>query len=286
MSYALRNTIILLVTLFLFVGAGLGFTKFYQQGRIVDLAAELEVQNQDLTSKQQIRDQYPSLLNRYNTAREIVLGYDKTLFPSNDPDDVYNYLSEIQGEELEIYYDFILEDSTQQGQYGIINSNITGLGVYSDFVTFVNQLENSELLNKISEISVLPGNNIEDLEYVDFAFKLQSYYQRESFEAQNSGIDPIRMNQNISVFNPFKPLILNDIPPNTDNLIDVQTSRLLGLTGSRVFIVDNTGKRHSLKIGDKVYLGYLETINTQEREAVFSLDKGGINEFFTLKVIR
>lgn len=286
MSYALRNTIILLITLFLFVGAGFGFTKFYQQGVIDKLNVELQAIQQDYESKKSISDQYPDLLNRYTLARDIVLGYDKALFTSNDPDDIYDYLSELNGDDLELYFDFVFADSTQEEQYGIVNSDIQGVGVYSDFVTFLNKLENSELLNKVNSLSLIPVNDIEEIDYVDFTFKLQSYYRRGNYKNPDSGLDPIRFNENISVFNPFRPLILNDVPPNTEGLIDVQRARLLGMTGNRIFLVDGDGKRHTLKVGDKVYLGYLESIDTANREVIFNLDKGGIQELFTMKVER
>ncbi len=286
MSYALRNTIILLITLFLFVGAAVGYVKFFQSGKIVDLTAQLKAKETDYAEKEKIKNDYPALLDKYLLAKDIVLGYDKTLYPANNPDDVFNYLSQISEDRLELFYDFILVDSVKSDQYGIINSDIQGSGVYSDIVTFINTLENSTLLNKVENLSISPLNNADDKEYISFNFRLKSYYQRVSFENGINMNDSLQQNPNISVYNPFKPIILSSIPNNEDNQIEIEQSRLLGISGSRVFLIDQFGNTRTLKIGDKVFLGYLKSINTSTREVVFDLDKGGIKELFTLKVER
>lgn len=77
MSYALRNSLILLVTLLLIAGGAFSYIKFVQQAEIDQLASELESLNKDYVTKTDIRDQYPPLLERYNKAREIVQNYDK-----------------------------------------------------------------------------------------------------------------------------------------------------------------------------------------------------------------
>lgn len=267
-------------------GGAFTYIKFVQQAEIEDLSVELESLNQDYTAKVRIRDQYQPLLERYNKAREIVLGYDKRLYVNNNPDDVYDYISEINDTNLELYYDFTFQDSVIQDQYGVIQSRIVGTGVYADFITFINKIENSELLNKIENVSLNPSNNAETDDYVDFSMTLNSYFRKIEFDESTGNTQRFRMDPTISVYNPLKPLILSSVPPNLDNLIDIERSRLLGLTGSRVFIIDQTGQTQILKPGDKVYLGYLQEINTKDREVVFSLDKGGIKELFTLTVER
>ncbi|MEO9887313.1 MAG: hypothetical protein ABJR05_15950 [Balneola sp.] len=286
MSYALRNTLILLVALLLIGGGAFSYLKFVQESQINELSTELEALNKDYTSKVSIRDQYQDLLVRYNKAREIVLGYDKQLFDTNNPDDVYNYLSEINDVNLELYYDFNFQDSVIQNQYGVLESRIVGTGIYSDFITFVNKIENSMMLNKIQNVSITPATGAETDDYIDFSMSLNSYYKKIEFDDDQNESERFRVNPLISVYNPLKPLILNSIPINVDNLINIEQSRLLGLTSTRIFIVDQTGENQILRPGDKVYLGYLKEINVQQREVIFSLDKGGITEQFTLKVER
>jgi len=284
MSYALRNTLILLVALLLIAGGAFTYLEFVQKSQIQDLSTELESLNNDYNSKIGIRDQYQPLLDRYNKARDIVMGYDKQMFDTNNPDDVYHYLSEINDVNLELYYDFNFQDSLVQDQYGVIQSRVVGTGMYSDFMTFVNKIENSVLLNKIENVSISLASNEETSDYVNFSMSLNSYYRKIQFEENFNDTERFRMNSSISVYNPLKPLVLNYIPINEDNLINIEGSRLIGLTSTRVFIIDQTGETQILKPGDKVYLGYLKEINVRENEVIFDLDKGGIKEQFTLKV--
>lgn len=286
MSYALRNTLILLVTLLLFVGGAYSYLEFVQRTQIESLTEELSSLNTDYNSKVQIRDQYQPLIERYNKAKEIVLGYDKKLFKSNNPDDVYNYLSEINSSNLELYYDYSFRDSVALTQYGILNSSINGAGIYADFVNFLNKIENSALLNKIENVSISPAPNLGSVEYVNFSLTLKSYYQKVKIGEENEIENPYKLNAEVSIFNPLKPLILESVPLNDENLVDVEQSRLIGLTSTRVFLINQEGKTKTLKPGDKVYLGYLKEINIQNNEVVFNLDKGGIQELFTLEVKR
>ncbi len=289
MSYAIRNTIILLVTLLIFAGAAFAYIKFVQEAEIEKLTTELSSLEQDLTEKTNISNQYPPLLERYNLAKDIILGYDKTMYKANNPDDVYDYLSEINEGNLELFYDFTFEDSVAQDLYGIINSTVKGTSTYSDFITFINKIENSQLLNKIEQVNLNPVPSTSDFdvnEYISFSLELKSYYQKEELATNASESERFRVNPDVSVFNPFKPLILNEVPENIDNLVNVESSRLLGFTSARVFLVDQNGDTKILRPGDKVYLGYLDSIDTNNREVIFDLNKGGIKELFTLKVER
>ncbi|HCI72230.1 MAG TPA: hypothetical protein DHV30_17180, partial [Balneola sp.] len=95
MSYAIRNSLILLVTLLIIAGAAFSYINFVQKSEIQQLTSELEALNRDFNTKTNIRDQYQPLLERFNKAKEIVQNYDKKLYSNNNPDDVYDYLSEI-----------------------------------------------------------------------------------------------------------------------------------------------------------------------------------------------
>ncbi|MEQ9090467.1 MAG: hypothetical protein RIE52_05220 [Balneola sp.] len=270
----------------LIAGAAFSYIKFVQKAEINDLTTELESLNRDYSTKTEIRDQYPPLLERYNKARDIVQNFDKKLYSSNNPDDVYDYLSEINDENLELFYDFTYQDSTSNNQYGILRSRIVGTGIYSDFVTFINKIENSLYLNKIENVSITPGVGETTQDYVNFNMTLNSYYQKITLETAEDIQQKFRIDSTISVFNPLKPLVLSAVPANTDNLTNIEQSRLIGLTSTRIFIIDQNGETQILKPGDKVYLGYLREIDSENKEVIFNLDKGGIQEIFTLKVER
>jgi len=287
MSYALRNTIILLVTLSLIVGLGLGYTKFFLEGKIDSLGQELTRKQQDYNSKQNINNEFTELNERYETALGVIANYNKTLYTSNKPDDVYDFINTVNEDGgNQLFFDYVYSDSTPDNQYGVLNSSLSGYGDYSSFVSFINKLENSQLLNKVSNVIISPGRTDEGPNGINFSLSLQSYYQKTQLLDSVSSEYRIIEKENVSTYNPLSPLIQNSLPANDEGLLSAEGSRIVGLTANRVFMISQEGKVVSLKVGDKVYLGYLSSIDVKNKTASFNLNKGGIQEVVTLEVVR
>lgn len=291
MSYGVRNTIILLVALLLLGGSAFAYIYFFQAPKLEQLETTLQQKQQDYNNKKAISDAFPELNANYQNAVAIIENYDKSLYKTPNPDDVYDYLNYISNssEQLRVYFDFNFADSTAQDQYGIIRSNLNGYGNYVNVVNFINTIENSQLLNKVTALSLAPpgGNNEgEEISDITFTFTLESYYERIPIQENVSRTNVLTRNEQVSVFNPFYPLIQPTVPPNTDNLINIEQSRIIGMTASRIFIVDQGGSVQSLTVGDDVYLGSLQSIDINNKSATFNLNKGGITELVTLEIER
>ncbi|MEQ9266043.1 MAG: hypothetical protein RLN81_12515 [Balneolaceae bacterium] len=286
MSYAVRNTIILLVTLFIIIGLGAAYSQIYLKNKINDLENELSAKQSDLSSKQNINADYAELITTYEAALNVIENYDKVLYESNKPDNVFDFLNKInEFEGNKIFFDFVYSDSIPDNEYGILESSIVGFGSYGAVVDFINSIEHSQLLNKVSEVVISPPRAEDDINDVNFSFILESYYQKTAILDSVSTEFAILKDSEVSRFNPLYPLILPSVPNNTEGLVNVSSARIIGVTGSRVFLSEG-GKVISLKVGDKVYLGYLESIDIQQKKATFNLNKGGIQEVVTLEVVR
>jgi hypothetical protein len=272
----------------LIAGGSFAFINFYQLDKLEGLQESYAQKQTDYNNKREISNSYPELNKTYQSALAIIEGYNKSLFKKPDPDDVYDYLAIIgSAEDSKIYFDFIFVDSTAQDQYGILNAEINGYGLYTNVVNFINKLENSQLLNKVNELSINPVSGTgEELNEITFSFSLESYYERILIQETAMETATIVSNENISTYNPFYPLIQSNVPPNEGNLVNVEQSRMIGLTSSRIFVVDQNGNVVSLRAGDEVYLGQLESINNNEKSATFNLNKGGITELVTLEIER
>lgn len=284
MSYALRNTIILLVTLLIILGGGFGYYKFFLIGKLNSLEQEVQTKSKDLNSKQNINSQFEEINASYEKALQIVSNYDKALFPENKPDDVYDFLNQVnsKGGNM-ITFDYVFQDSVPEAEYGILTSTVTGFGEFKSFVDFVNRIENSQLLNKVTGLTISPGRQEDGLSNITFSLSLESYYQKTELFESLVVANRIEMNDQISTYNPMYPLIQPGLPPNDEGLINVEDSRIIGLTSNRVFLSTSEGIV-SLKEGDRVYLGTLESIDLRNRSATFSLNKGGLMELVTLEV--
>ena len=86
--------------------------------------------------------------------------------------------------------------------------------------------------------------------------------------------------------NPFLPLVRDYIPPNTEDLLDVDRAQLQGLSDDRAFILDHRQQLQVMREGDRVYLGLLTDIDKEGRYAEFTLNKGGFVEKAVLRLPR
>ncbi|MEM8558699.1 MAG: hypothetical protein AAGG50_12835, partial [Bacteroidota bacterium] len=84
--------------------------------------------------------------------------------------------------------------------------------------------------------------------------------------------------------NPFYPLILEALPPNTDDLVDVEGNALVSVVGE-VAVFERGGVLRSLRVGDRVYLGRIAAIDTEKARVVANLNRGGIRERVELDLL-
>ncbi len=75
--------------------------------------------------------------------------------------------------------------------------------------------------------------------------------------------------------NPFYPLVLDAIPPNTYGLIEIETAELIAIADGRAIFRDGDGY-HTLGPGSAVYLGYVSSVDAAGGRVIAHLNKGGI----------
>lgn len=281
MSYGVRNTLILLVVLTLFVGGGWSYLYFFQRPTIEKLKVQTEDATKELNEKQQIANQYPVLLNQYEKATVYYNNYDKSLFSSNNEDIVFQLLNIMNSGSADTEFTFSFTDSVSKKDYGIMNMKITGQGYYRNLINFIRKIELSKPLTKISNVKLDPINELESYGKVTYTFSLASYYARTEL----LGEPDLRISNDVlgRVHNPFYPLI-RSVKPNENNLVNVEQSTLVALSPSGIFLIDQTGVLQKIIIGEEVYLGELTSININEGTASFVLNKGGIIERVTLEI--
>jgi Tfp pilus assembly protein PilO len=283
MSYALRNTLILLVVLLLFGTSGFLFIRFYQQPKIEQLVEEVSTLQTEYDRKKAIADQLPELEVQFEESKMFIENFDKTLFRTNNPDRTYRYLS-LLSETDPIEFDFVFSDSTSNDRYGIIVSQLSGRGPYTAVLNFLTRIENSEPVQKIEQLVISPVNEAEEYSFVTFTLRLSSYYDRLNY-FNASGTPDISGPIAFASYNPFYPLIRN-VEPNTENRINIEQSQLVGIGNGIIYLMDQNGSLQTLQEGDRVYLGILQTININQGIANFRLNKGGIIESVSLEVER
>ena len=111
-----------------------------------------------------------------------------------------------------------------------------------------------------------------------FASENNTNLTREGDQFKLAGV------QYSSSYDPFKPFILNILPPNTGNLLEVERAKVIAIMKGIVYIQGRSGDMKTLRVGDRVYLGILEKIDLRNREVVFTMNRGGIFDKVTLRL--
>lgn len=284
MSYGIRNTLIMLLVLVFIYGAGYAYVYFVQKPEIERLEVRVSNLEREYNQDQQTANLVPMLREQYQNSRQFIDNYDKIIFRNNNPDEVFRFLT-ILNEMSNLNFNYIFQDSTITEDYGVIRSEISGNGSYRGLMTFINAIESSEPVQKINALTITPLSQDGGYQNVNFTFTLNSNYDSQKVFDSPERTPGIATSAMTSGHNPFFPLI-RTVPPNEENLPDVDNSRLIGVASSSIFLLNQDGRMVTLRNNDRVYLGRLETINVREGRATFRLNRGGIIDLVTLEVQR
>lgn len=280
MKYSIRNTIILLLTLIIMVGGGWLYIHNEFDTEIENTRATLNEKQAELQEVQNLANQFSSAQANYNDVIFTRLNYPKELFPSHSSSDLYYYLQEINEDISFTELNYSLSDSVLNEDHGVINATIDGEGDYRNLTNFLYRIEYSRPLIQIHSVELNNISELESLNQVTFQISLGAFYRRGNWTNYRADLDTSTPLGSIR-HNPYYPLI-RPIPPNDENLPNVEESRLIALTGRTAHIIDQTGVLKRLSVGDRVYLGQLIRINMDTNEAVFQLNRGGVTDTVSL----
>jgi len=278
MSYSLRNTILLAVTLTLFLLAGGLWLYFAYYSPISHKNAAFERNEVQLASLQSEAQRFPETFEMYNELNYKLENFPKTFFPDHRLSNLYNYLN--VADRGFVFMNFDYADSTSHGEYGRIRFNVDGVSDYRQLRDFIYTLEGSGPIVRINNLQVRPTSNSENLHEVGFRLQVEAFYSRTDrvVEMQQASLITGEHPRN-----PFFPLVHNP-KANENNMIEPERSRLQAISHDTIFIYDQNNQLKRLRLHDRVHLGYLERISADNQEATFYLNKGGIVERVTLKL--
>jgi len=287
MNRKLKNTLILVGLLLFIVLVGSLYAYFVQGSTISEKRTKLETLDDAALNTD-------DLIARVNTLEARVLELDSILAVRkyNIPVDLhqsefYNFVNKLSFNfspksfvNIE-YKDIIIEQNYNHYTY-----KLSGTAYFNDVYKMIYAIEQSRELKKIT--SLIFDNLVEvDIDgipryFVTFSIDCSVYFSdNDQFASSVSKENRLIPN---SLFDIFYPLIRTDIPPNLDNLLDVQAADLLAIIPEGAFLSNSSGTTYLLWEGDKVYLGYLTEIDYDKNVVHFVLNKGGIIEKITLSL--
>ncbi|MBU1299740.1 MAG: ABC transporter C-terminal domain-containing protein [Bacteroidota bacterium] len=287
MPYALRNTIVLAVLLALIFVVGSYFRFGVLPKKIEKIEKEVQLIETELQNTPDLVNQYNTLSQQLGTTQERWETRNKDIPPVDVTGQTYDYLNRIINKSGEVKVDMLYVESVSYQNYGYNTYNLKGESSFENLFRFIWYIENSRPLYKIRTLTLrgveTKKKETQEIELlVTYELVLDAYFSSLSELYSSAGerkIIPVTLTTD-----PFSPLILSDIPPNTEDLVEIERSDLKAVIPGKAFVVDQGNKMRALSEGDEVYLGYVTKINATIGLIECTLNKGGIIEKYELHI--
>ena len=280
MSYAVRNSIILLVVVVLIWIIGWLYLYLSYDRPAAELAEENAALATDLEDYQEQADQYDDVIEQHEQAIRELDNFPKQYVKYEEIDRIYDLIRRYNSGSTYTEFDFSLSGGDpEEGSTGQIS--IDGRGDFSRLAAFIQTIESEPALVEISSLAINPQGDSEELTKVRYSMNLEVKLAEETsgrYDLLAGSVNRHRW----SGHNPFTPLI-HDPKSNERGLPDIRGGKLSGMTSDRVWVTKQNGQVVNLRVGDEVYLGRLIHIDTENRKADFRLNVGGILEYETLE---
>ncbi|MDD5765645.1 MAG: hypothetical protein PHW79_05300 [Candidatus Marinimicrobia bacterium] len=291
MSYEVRNSLFLTIFLVL-IGLGGYFLLNARFGKdFTKIEQELKTKQDRLTQIQNALSSIDGYEKQLKQISDQVKYYPKVILPEQTIHQTYRYLEEIDRYGTFFNFRFNLLGVKRKDNVSTASYELSGEGNFPKAMQFIRRMEYGSPLYKIESLSLKKKSLKSSTEKtsdadLDIVVRLNGIFFTQTKNPDLLALGPYASSrtQSQSVFDPFKPLILDYLPPNIGNLINVENCRLIALTANAAFVQDQQGAVKQVKIGDEVYLGYLSKINLEKGEAQFLMDRGGISDTFILQL--
>ena len=289
MNKKLRSTLVLLALLFIILIAGGAYLYFVQNKDLDEKREKLQELQAKALDPQELLARYQELLVESNRLDSILANREFNIPQNLSSIKFYNFVNNITNgfsDKAQVNIEFL--DQKQEKEFFYHEYKLTGFGYFNEVYNLIFAIENSKELKKVTSVSL--GNLVQTKEdeipvyLVNFTLNTKAYFSTDNRFAPATYVE-----NNLggpTLYDAFYPLIRNEIPPNVDELLDVQGASLLALIPEGAFIADSKGNTYLIWEGEQVYLGYLTKIDYQNSRVSFILNKGGIIEKMDLELDR
>ena len=289
MNKKLRSTLVLLALLFIILIAGGAYLYFVQNKDLDEKKSKLQELQAKALDPQELLAQYQDLLVQSNRLDSILANREFNIPQNLSSIKFYNFVNNVTNgfsDKAQVNIEFL--EQKQEKEFFYHEYKLTGFGYFNEVYNLIFAIENSKELKKVTSVSL--GNLVQTKEdeipvyLVNFTLNARTYFSTDNRFAPATFVE-----NNLgspTLYDAFYPLIRNEIPPNVDELLDVQGATLLALIPEGAFIADSKGNTFLIWEGEQVYLGYLTKIDYQNSRVSFILNKGGIIEKMDLELDR
>ena len=300
----LYNIIILAVVWVFIIGAGVYITMFEQPEELVRVEKAgkvIRLKNAELAS---LISEHSLSIGKADDALSKWQARYKVIPNQLSSPEVIGYLNELTRSGFEVF-DISNSGMQDEGDYSYHSFSISGRGYFSELYQIIWELENNRYFYRIPELTLIHMDIItEDEDTGNEVMKVMVSFQLQ-IDAIFSGADgmsapdvggvteaaealPISRAKSERppvpgevlpgerpALNPFFPLIMDRLPPNTHGLINIEKAQLVSIVRDRAIFKEDDAYR-SVGQGEDVYLGQITEVDPTEGRVKARLNKGGI----------
>ena len=304
MPNLVSNLVVLLVCWLLVAGAGTYVTFFKQP-------EELEVSKKSVEVARLKQAEVASLLQEAagtaQQADEAVRKWGaryKMIPDSLHSSEVVGYFNDLTQSGFK-NFDVSLNDVTNYADYSTYTFDVSGRAYYESLYRFIWAIENNRRfyrlhylnLEHLDLMSIDRETQAERMQVmVSFTMRVEAYFGGTegigASETLYAGLGdesklPVSTGEAPPVpshvlpsrqpaINPFFPIVMDQLPPNTRGLVNVEEAELVSIAGGKAVFFDNEDGYRSVGKGDDVYLGHIISVDPKKDRVVARLNKGGI----------
>jgi len=284
------NALLLFIAWLILTGVGVYLTYFKLPGEIAHYEKLEKLAHMRETEMGSLLAAYSASEERAREVESRWRSRYRYIPPSLSTPEVVARLNELSRQGFETFnVQFMGSDQTQSVNY--YTFRIEGRGYFYHLYRFVWEIENSPELYRIRNLSLdhidlvkadRQSGKERMMVMVSFNMLLEAYYGGLPDLQVAHMADSLYRRLPRAIFpeknppvNPFYPGILEQLPPNSDNLIDIEKAKLVSIVGGRAVFQDASGLR-TVGVGENVYLGQITEIDPIEGRVVARLNRGGI----------
>lgn len=288
MSYKVRNSIALAILLFLIIGVGTYVRAYHLPKKLRAMEAEIKRIDEELSNTPHLIYQFNELTNTVAETKKRWESRSKEIPAEDITGKTYEYFSSLIEQSGGLKLNMVYMGSQQKGNYGYNVYSLRGEGPYMNLYKFLWYLENGRKLFKISSLTmkgleVPPTDKNAGELLVTFDMTVHAFFAAIPELARPSSEQPL--SPNYLAQDPFEPVITTNLPPNKEDLVEIERSELKAVIPGKAFIVDHKNVFRTLEPGSPVYMGYVTRLSPEEGKIECTLNKGGIIEKVELKIL-
>lgn len=282
MSNSGRNTLVLGILLFLICAfVAFQFTAGHRKTR------ELERQNlqtqASVDSLRYLLSTIDSLRQEFILQEALIDQQSKLVLGADSPSVTFGYLLGLMNQMgANVDFDFAVADS-QKTASDFHDYIISGKTPYASLLNFANQIEKQRLVMTVEDFSI-GTEGAAKADTVSFSMILRTHLLQGGPELPAIGMLPLA--RPYTGYPLFMPRISQEpLPWDIDpSLLNVEDSRLIGISRGMAFFRDSGGIIRILSRGSKVAWGYLYQVSESAGKVVFRLNKHGVEENYTVQI--